>query len=69
MLYHIISVYPILETSPKNRTGYSQAAVVLGLDQYTIATNIQKEFVPKTLNVEQEVHKKACLNCGIKGKV
>lgn len=59
MLHHIISVYPIVETSPKNRTGYSQAAVVLGLGQHTIATNIQKEVVPKILNVEWEVDKKS----------
>ena len=59
MLHHIISVYPIVETSPKNRTGYGQAAVVLGLDQCTIVSNIQKELVPKILNVEQEVDKKS----------
>lgn len=46
----IISVYAIVETS-KNRIGNDQAAVVLGLDQYTIAKNIQKEVVPKILNV------------------
>lgn len=47
MLHHIISVYPIVETSPKNRTGYGQAAVAVGLDQYTIAMNIQKGVVQK----------------------
>jgi len=35
----------------KNRTGYSQSAVVPGLDQYTIAINMQKEVVLKILNV------------------
>lgn len=44
MLHHIISVYPFAETSPKSRAGYGQAAVALGLDQYTIAANIQKEL-------------------------
>lgn len=58
MLHHIISVYPIIEPSSKNRTGYGQAAVLLGLDQYTIVTYIQKECVPKIPNVEQEVDKK-----------
>lgn len=59
MLHCVISVYPIVEPSSKNRTGYDLAAVRLGLDQYTIVMYMQKECVPKILNVEQEVDKKS----------
>lgn len=38
--------YPIVKTS-KNRTGYGQAAVVLGLGQYTIAMNTEKTVCSK----------------------
>lgn len=56
---YFISVYPIVEISAKYRTGYGQTPVVLGLDQYTIVTNIQKELVPKILSVKEEGDKKS----------
>lgn len=47
ILCYVLFWYPIVETPPKNRTGYGQAAVILGLGQYTIAMNTQKTACSK----------------------
>lgn len=47
ILCYVFFWYPILKTSPKNRTGYGQAAVVFGSGQYTIAMNKEKTVCTK----------------------
>lgn len=47
ILCYVLFWYAIVETFPKNRTGYGQADVVLGLGQCTIAMNIEETTCSK----------------------